>query len=89
MWVCAAKRRRDGGLLASVAFLSIEGLALLAGRGNCTMGALQTEWGNPVPFFELVLPPRAAKVAAPVLAGVTLTGFLIVALRPPWAGRAR
>lgn len=53
------------------------------------MGALQTEWGNPVPFFELVLPPRAAKVAAPVLAGVTLTGFLIVALRPPWAGRAR
>ena len=83
IWVCAATRRRDRGLVASVAFLSVEGLALLVGRGNCPMGTLQAEWGDPVPFFELVLPPRAAKAAVPILAGATIAGFVAVALRPP------
>ena len=83
VWVCAATRRRDRGLVASVAFLSVEGLALLAGHGNCPMGTLQAEWGDPMPFFELVLPPRAAKAAVPILAGATIAAFLAVALRPP------
>ncbi|HSO29564.1 MAG TPA: hypothetical protein VLS28_06655 [Candidatus Sulfomarinibacteraceae bacterium] len=83
VWVCAVTRRRDRGLVASVAFLSVEGLALIVGRGNCPMGTLQAEWGDPVPFFELVLPPRAAKAAVPVLTGATIAGFVAVALRPP------
>jgi hypothetical protein len=68
---------------ASVAFLSIEGLALIVGRGNCPMGPLQAEWGDPVPFFELVLPPRAAKVAIPLLAGASIAGFVAIAMREP------
>ena len=87
VWVCAVTRRRDRGLVASVTFLSVEGLALLVGRGNCPMGTLQAEWGDPVPFFELVLPPRAAKAAVPLLAGLTIAGFLAVALRPPAPNR--
>lgn len=83
VWVCAVTRRRDRGLVASVAFLPVEGLALIVGRGNCPMGTLQAEWGDPVPFFELVLPPRAAKAAVPVLTGATIAGFVAVALRPP------
>jgi hypothetical protein len=39
--------------------------------------------GDPVPFFELVLPPRAAKAAVPLLAGSSVAGFLAVALRRP------
>jgi hypothetical protein len=66
-----------------VAFLSIEGAALLVGRGDCPMGPLQEEWGDPVPFFELVLPPRAAKAAVPVLAVATLAGFALIWLRGP------
>ena len=34
----------------------------------------------------LVLPPRAAKAAIPVLAGVTVAGFVAAALRGPRSG---
>jgi hypothetical protein len=36
-----------------------------------------------VPFFELVLPPRAAKAAIPILAGATILGFAGLALVRP------
>ncbi len=83
IWVCAATRRRTGRLWASVAFLLVEGGALIVGRGNCPVGPLQAEWGDPVPFFELVLPPRAAKAAIPVLAAVSVTGIALLVLRRP------
>lgn len=83
IWVCAARRRRNRLLWASMAFLSVEGVGLIIGGGDCPMGPLQEELGDPVPFFELVLPPRAAKAAVPILAGASLAGFLAVALRPP------
>lgn len=86
VWVCAATGRRDRYLHASVAFLSIEGVALLVGRGDCPMGPIQEEWGDPVPFFELVLPPRAAKAAVPVLAVATIMGFALIWLRRPQTG---
>lgn len=83
IWVCAATRRRDRRLWASVAFLSIEGVGLVIGRGDCPMGPLQEQWGDPVPFFALVLPPRAAKAAVPLLAVASVAGVLAVALRRP------
>jgi hypothetical protein len=83
IWACAATRRRDRRLWASIAFLSIEGAGLIAGGGDCPMGPLQARIGDPVPFFELVLPPRAAKAAVPILAGVSVAGFVAVALRRP------
>ncbi len=44
---------------------------------------MPAEWGDPVPFFELVLPPRAAKAAIPVLAGVSVAGVVALVLRRP------
>jgi hypothetical protein len=83
IWTCAALRRRDSALAASVGWLLIEGGALVVGRGNCPAGPLQRELGDPKPLFELILPPRAAKAAIPILAGVTIAGLVAVAARPP------
>ncbi len=83
IWWCAIRRRWDRPLAASIAFLSIEGVGLAIGRGDCPMGPLQEEWGDPVPFFELLLPPRAAKAAVPVLFVATVAGLAAVALRRP------
>lgn len=88
VWLSALTRRRDRRLAASVTFLSLEGLALIVGRGNCPFGPLQTRLGDPVPLFELVLSPRAAKAAIPVLTVVTLSGMAAVAIRGPLAGEA-
>ncbi len=83
IWECALARRRDRRLGASIAFLSLEGVALIVGRGDCPFGPLQTRLGDPMPLFELVLPPRAAKAAVPVLAGVTLAGVAFGLVRRP------
>jgi hypothetical protein len=85
IWQSAIRRRRDPLLAASIAFLSIEGAALLVGRGDCPFGPFQSRLGDPVPMFRLFLPPRAAKAAVPILAGVSLAGFVAVALRAPRA----
>jgi hypothetical protein len=86
IWTCALTRRRNRRLGASIAFLSLEGVALIVGRGDCPFGPLQTRLGDPMPLFELVLPPRAAKAAVPILAGVTLAGLAAVVVRRPVAG---
>jgi hypothetical protein len=82
VWWCVITGRRDRRLWASMGFLSIEGTALLVGRGNCPMGPLQEAWGDPVPFFELVLPPRAAKAAIPILTVAAVVGMVGVLARP-------
>lgn len=83
VWMSAVMRRRDGVLRASMAALAIEGIALVVGRGSCPLGPLQGRLGDSVPLFELVLPPRAAKAAVPVLCAMTVGGMVLVALRPP------
>jgi hypothetical protein len=85
IWISALKRRRDRLLTACVAFLSLEGAALVVGRGDCPFGPLQSRLGDPVPLFELVLPPRAAKAAIPALVAVTVAGLVAVGVRPPRA----
>jgi hypothetical protein len=83
IWTSVVVGRRDPLVWASAAFLLAEGGALVVGRGNCPMGQLQEAWGDPVPFFELILPPRAAKAAIPVLALVSVAGILGLAVSPP------
>lgn len=83
IWRCALVGHRDRRLWASVGFLLVEGGALVVGRGDCPFGPLQAEWGDPVPFFELLLPPRAAKAAIPVLAVISLAGVVALVLVPP------
>ena len=81
VWLCALTGRRDRILGAALATLSVQGAALLIGRGNCPLGPLRQRLGDPTPLFELALPPRAAKAAVPVLVAVALGGVAIVALR--------
>ena len=83
MWRSVATRRRDRRLYASVAFVLVEGGALLVGRGDCPMARVQEQWGDPVPFFELIFPRRAAKAAVPVLAVVTGAALIGVVVRKP------
>jgi hypothetical protein len=83
VWISALRRRRGPLLAASMAFLSLEGVALVVGRGDCPFGPLQSRLGDPVPMFELALPPRAAKAAIPALTVVSLVGFAAVLLRGP------
>ena len=83
VWLSALTRRRDRALVASMTALSAEGLALVVGRGSCPLGPLQRSLGDPVPMFELFLPPRAAKAAVPILTFVTLAGFAAALARPP------
>jgi len=83
IWARVIVRQRDPLLWASVAFVGAEGAALAVGRGDCPMGGVQEAWGDPVPFFELLLPPRAAKAAIPILAGVSLVGMAGVVFRAP------
>jgi len=83
IWLCALTGRRSRRLWAGVAFLLAEGAALIVGRGDCPVGPLQAEWGDPIPFFELVLPPRAAKAAVPILAVVSVAAIAALVLRRP------
>ena len=81
VWVCAVTGRRDKRLGLAVALLAVEGAALVVGHGDCPLGPLQERWGDPKPLFELILPPRAAKAAVPVLTVVAVTGVVTVATR--------
>jgi hypothetical protein len=87
VWACALRRRRDRWLPVAVAVLGAEGVGLVVGRGDCPLGPLKARCGDAVPLFELVLPPRAAKAAVPVLAGITVAGFVALLVRRPPAAR--
>jgi hypothetical protein len=63
-----------------------------ANRGDCPLGGLQARLGDPVPLFELVLSPQAARRAVPVLGVVTAGGVALLAKearRPPAGPRQR
>ena len=83
IWACVASGRRSPRVWAFVALLLAEGAALAVGRGSCPMGRRQADWGDPVPFFELVLPPRAAKAAVPVLAVISAAAIAALVVRRP------
>ena len=72
LWLCALTGRRDRLLRTAVTVLVGEGVGLVIGRGDCPLGPLQQRVGDPVPLFELVLPPRAAKAAVPALFAVSV-----------------
>jgi hypothetical protein len=83
VWTAAITRRRSPRVWAMVAFLGAEGAGLAVGRGNCPMGGIQARWGDPVPFFELALPPRAARAAVPFLGLVSVAGISALVVRRP------
>jgi hypothetical protein len=85
VWWCALTRRRDRWLRLAVAALAAEGSVVAANHGDCPLGPLQARAGDPVPLFELVLSPRAARRAVPTLGGLAAVGVLVLALRHPEA----
>lgn len=87
IWWCALTRRRDVWVRVAVSGLVIEGAVVAANHGDCPLGPLQDRLGDPVPLFELLLSPRAAKRAVPVLGAVAATGLLLLMYRSPDAAR--
>jgi hypothetical protein len=81
VWWCAISGRRDPWLKRSVVALALEGAVVAANRGDCPLGPLGDRIGDPVPLFELVLSPRAAKRAVPALGAVTVAGLGVLAIR--------
>jgi hypothetical protein len=81
VWWCALTGRRDRRLRLAVAALLSEGAFVAANHGDCPLGPVQTRLGDPVPLFELVLSPRAAKGAVPALGLVTAAGLALLAAR--------
>ncbi|HEY7074593.1 MAG TPA: hypothetical protein VH418_04465 [Solirubrobacteraceae bacterium] len=87
VWWCGATRRRGPLLRATITALVCEGAAVAANGGDCPLGGLQERVDDPVPLFELVLSPRAAKLAVPTLGAIAALGITVVALRPPRQSR--
>ena len=82
VWWCAITGRRGRRLHLAVAALTLEGSVVAVNNGDCPLGPLQERVGDPVPLFELVLPPRAARLAVPVLGLVAATGAVLALVRP-------
>jgi hypothetical protein len=82
VWWCALTGRRTRLLRAAVAALTCEGAAVAANGGDCPLGRLQERAGDPVPLFELVLSPRAAKRAVPTLGAVAAVGIALLVVNP-------
>ena len=62
VWWCALTGRRGRLLRVAVTALGCEGALVAANHGDCPLGPLQQRAGDPVPLFELVLSPRAARL---------------------------
>jgi hypothetical protein len=78
VWWCALSGRRGRLLRIAETSLIGEGVLVAANRGDCPLGPLQERIGDPVPLFELLLSPRAAKRAVPTLGAVAAGGLLLI-----------
>lgn len=81
VWWCALTGRRGRWLRPVLGALAGEGMLVVANGGDCPLGPLGDRIGDPVPLFELVLSPRAARRAVPTLGAVTALGVGILAAR--------
>jgi hypothetical protein len=81
VWWCALGGRRGRFLPLAIAALVGEGALVVAIRGDCPLGPVGDRIGDPVPLFELLLPPRAARLAVPTLGVLTAAGPGLLAAR--------
>lgn len=79
VWWCALTGRRGRLLRVALTALAGEGALVIANGGDCPLGGLQERVGDPVPLFELVLSPSAARRAVPVLGAVSAAGVFLLA----------
>ena len=87
VWWCALSGRRDRLLRIAAATLIGEGVLVATNRGDCPLGGLQERLGDPIPLFELVLSPRAAKRAVPTLGAIAAVGLILLVVRDRRNGR--
>src|SRR3954449_11447850 len=76
IWWCALTGRRDRRLRLAVVTILGEGAFVAANHGDCPLGPLQARLGDPVPLFELLLSPTAARRAVPTLGFVAAGGLV-------------
>jgi hypothetical protein len=81
VWWSALTRRRGPLLRPAVVALLGEAAVVTVNRGDCPLGSIQRSAGDPVPLFELVLSPRNARRAIPVLGVVAAGGLALLAAR--------
>jgi hypothetical protein len=81
VWWCALTGRRGRLLQPAIAAVVGDGVLVVANRGDCPLGPLGDRIGDPVPLFELVLSPRAARRAVPALGALTVVGLGFLAAR--------
>jgi hypothetical protein len=81
VWWCALTGRRGRLLCVAATTLIGEGVLVASNGGDCPLGGLQRRLGDPVPLFELVLSPRAAKRAVPTLGAIAAAGLVLLAAR--------
>jgi hypothetical protein len=79
LWWCALPGRRGRWLRPAIGALVGEGVLVVTNGGDCPLGPLGGRLGDPVPLFELVLSPRAARRAVPTLGAVTAAGLGLLA----------
>ena len=83
IWRSAITGRRGPLLRPAVTALAVEGTVVALNHGDCPLGPFGERIGDEVPLFELVLPPRAARLAVPILGAVTAAGLALLAIRRP------
>jgi hypothetical protein len=81
VWWSALTGRRGRWLWPAISALVGEGVLVVINGGDCPLGPLGDRLGDPVPLFELVLSPRAARRAVPTLGAVTAVGIGMLAAR--------
>lgn len=81
IYLGAWRSRVDLVTIAALAALSVEGVLVAVSGGNCPLGPLLRRLGDETPFFELFLSPRAAKLAVPILAAVSVLGAILLGAR--------
>jgi hypothetical protein len=81
VWWCALSGRRDHLLRMAAASLIGVGVLVAASHGDCPLGGVQERLGDPVPLFELLLSPSAAKRAVPTLGAITAAGLALLVAR--------
>jgi len=67
-------------VIAAVGALILEGLVVALNGGDCPLGGIHRRFGDEKAFFELVLPPRVAKLAVPALGAVAALGIVVLLL---------
>jgi hypothetical protein len=70
----------QGMFLAYIAsgLIILEGVIVYANGGDCPLGGVHHKYGDEKAFFELLLPPRAAKLAIPVLGTIAVAGMVLL-----------